>query len=70
MIKNGDIWINKKTGHRYRVLEIARHTEDSSDLVIYQSAAYRSIEVLQEVTEKVEAKPYDLFLEEFTKKDD
>ena len=70
MIKNGDIWINKKTGHRYRILEVARHTEEDYDLVIYQSAAYRSIEVLHEFAKKVEAKPYDLFLEEFTKKDD
>ena len=69
MIKNGEIWINKKHGTRYRILEVARHTEEDYDLVIYQSATYRSIEVLQEVAEKVEAKPYDLFLEEFTKKD-
>jgi len=69
MIENGDIWINKKHGTRYRILEVARHTEDDYDLVIYQSATYRSIEVLHEPSHEIWARPYDLFLEKFTKKD-
>ena len=61
MIKNGDIWINKKHGTRYRILEVARHTEDDYILVIYQSATYKT---------EIWARPYDLFFEKFTKKDD
>ena len=69
LVNNGEIWINNKTGNRYRVLEIAHHTEDPHDLVIYQSAIFQSIEILHEVSQQVWARPYDLFLAKFTKKE-
>jgi len=63
LVNIGEIWINTKHGTRYRVVLISSHTEENYDLVSYKSAA----PCHATSANKIHSRPYDLFLEKFTK---
>ena len=62
----GEIWTNNKTGNAYKVVLLSTHSEDNSYLVSYE----RTEDCHPNAKKEIHSRPYDLFLEKFTKKDD
>ena len=55
-----DYYVNIKTGKLYLLIDFVKHSEDLSELVLYQSAT----------TDQVWVRPLELFLEKFRPEDE